>query len=215
MFVEFLDTDTYIFLQEERDCIEDMIEDVEVEVRKWLPQLPSRINLSIQTGLRVIPETGETGANVGHTRIIWTVDATRPEGVVVIARSHLRPTLFHELHHVMRKQGKTKEMLLQRSLMDFVISEGLATVFERDMAGRAAPWGKYPEDVTAWIDELLALPKDAPRQQWMFYHPDGRRWIGYKAGTYIVEQAMASSGLSAADLATVPTVEILNFAHFG
>ncbi|WP_288352357.1 hypothetical protein [uncultured Marinobacter sp.] len=31
--------------------------------------------------------------------------------------------------------------------MDGVVSEGLATVFERDVGGRKTPWGDYPEDV--------------------------------------------------------------------
>ena len=50
--------------------------------------------------------------------------------------------------------------------MDGVVSEGLATVFERDFGGREAPWGKYPEGVEDWVTELLELPVSAPYNQW-------------------------------------------------
>jgi hypothetical protein len=46
----------------------------------------------------------------------------------------------------------------------------------------------------------------------MFQHPDGRRWIGYRAGTYIADRAIAASSRSAAELVQTPTGEILSLA---
>jgi uncharacterized protein YjaZ len=63
-----------------------------------------------------------------------------------------------------------------------------------------------------WVDELLALPRFANYRRWMFYHPDGRPWIGYRAGTYIADRAIARSGLDAAELVSVPTERILALA---
>jgi uncharacterized protein YjaZ len=48
----------------------------------------------------------------------------------------------------------------------------------------------------------------------MFQHPDGRRWIGYRAGTLIVDRAIAASGASSAALVRVPTADILALAGF-
>ena len=62
--------------------------------------------------------------------------------------------------------------------------------------------------------EIIALQSDASFKTWMSRHPDGRRWIGYKAGTYIAEQASHASGKSAAALANVPTAEVLRLAGF-
>jgi uncharacterized protein YjaZ len=101
---------------------------------------------------------------------------------------------------------------VRTSFMEGVVSEGLATVFERDFGGRETPWGEYPEDVEEWVTELLELPVSAPYNQWMFQHPDGRRWIGYRAGTYIVDQAILASGFSAADLALAPTDKVLKMS---
>jgi len=98
------------------------------------------------------------------------------------------------------------------SFMDNVVSDGLATVFERDEGGRPTPWGEYPDDVREWVAELLDLPVDASYHEWMFLHPDGRRWIGYRAGTYIADKAIERSGLSSAQLVNTSTEEVLRFA---
>jgi uncharacterized protein YjaZ len=139
---------------------------------------------------------------------MWTVDTTRPQGVRAIANAQLRSTLFHDLHHVVR--GATQPM---RTLMDYVITEGLASAFERDFANERRPWADYPPDVAAWVAELQALPADVEREPWLFRHPDGRRWIGYKAGTYIVDQAMKHSEMTSAQLVAVSTDEVLRLSR--
>ena len=96
--------------------------------------------------------------------------------------------------------------------MDDVVSEGLATVFERDSAKISVPWGDYPDNVSAWLAELMALPPDAPREQWFSRHPDGRRWIGYKVGAYLADRATRASRRSPADLVLVPTADIIGMA---
>lgn len=96
--------------------------------------------------------------------------------------------------------------------MDTVISEGMATAFERDFTGVAAPWGDYTDEVAEWVVELRAQPPDAPTRAWMFEHPDGRRWIGFKVGTYLVDRAMKRSGLSSAEMATLSTEEVVRRA---
>jgi hypothetical protein len=47
----------------------------------------------------------------------------------------------------------------------------------------------------------------------MFQHPDGRRWIAYKVGTYLVDRAIAASGKSSAELVLTPTREVLEMAR--
>ncbi|MGB3789516.1 MAG: DUF2268 domain-containing putative Zn-dependent protease [Phormidesmis sp.] len=211
----FLNTEEHVFTQAERDCIRAVSEAAEHEVRECLPQLATKIELVVEVGTTVIPETGETGRTFGLKRqVTWTVDPFRAEGVMAIASAHLRPRLIHELNHVVRTQGKSKAELWQRQLLDYVVSEGLATAFAREVGGRLPPWGQYPVNVQSWVEELLALPLDTPHQEWMFKHPDGRRWIGYKAGTYLVDQAIAASGLPFSVLTETPTSEIIKLAGF-
>lgn len=98
------------------------------------------------------------------------------------------------------------------SFMDTVISEGMATVFARDSAGVATPWSDYSGEVADWSDEIRNLEPGFNYSEWMFSHPDGRRWIGYAVGTYLVDLAVAASGKTAAELATTSTGEILELA---
>jgi hypothetical protein len=97
--------------------------------------------------------------------------------------------------------------------MDEVVTEGMATVFERDAAGASPPWSKYPSDVMNWVTELMALPPDADRSYWLTKsHADGRRWIGMRAGAYLVDRAMRSSGQSSAQLVSTPTDTLVRMA---
>jgi hypothetical protein len=88
----------------------------------------------------------------------------------------------------------------------------MATAFERDLARTRPPWGAYPDDVAGWLGELLALPPGAPRRPWMFRHPDGRRWIGFKVGTYLVDRAARASGRTPATMVGLSTDEVLRLA---
>jgi hypothetical protein len=210
--VRFVDAEAHAFTAEERDVITRVSEAAVAEIAAILTGVPPRIELVVQAGEAVIPETGEGGMALAPARIGWTVDPGRPGGVVAIARQQLRRTLFHEVHHLAR--GWTVEGVTAGGRMiDAVVSEGMATAFERDAAGWRPPWGEYPADeVAGWVDELRMVPGFETYATWMFQHPDGRRWIGYRAGTYLTDRATAASGRSAADLVSTPTDEILELA---
>jgi uncharacterized protein YjaZ len=191
----------------ERQTIRDIAERAVVDARRHLPTLPRHLRLTVQAGSDVIPETGETGGIGLPDAVYWTVDPAHEGGVIGVANAQLRATLLHEWYHLVREAKRPTE-----SLVDRAISEGLATAFERDVGGRATPWGAYPADVDAWTAEFLALPGDAPIGDWMHRHPDGRRWIGYKVGTCLADRARRTSGLSLTELATVRTNQIVAWA---
>lgn len=97
-------------------------------------------------------------------------------------------------------------------VIEHAVTEGMATAFERDFGGANRPWGEHPPEGSGWEAELLALPTDAPNRAWLFAHPDGRRWIGYRTGTAWVDRATAKSGRTSADLVATPTAEVLSLA---
>jgi hypothetical protein len=202
--VVYEENDPHAFSREERRAIEEEAARTIPDVRRLLPALPPSIVLRVSTGKSVIPETGENGSSSQPNVVHWQVDASRSEGVANIACAQLRATLFHELHHLVRAA-----VFVDRKLRDHVIREGLATAFERDFGGASPPWGSYPAEVSRWTTEILALPDDAPRSTWLFDHPDGRRWIGLRVGTYLVDRAMKASGKTSADLVQVPTDEVV------
>ena len=195
---------SYAFSATERRTIARVAGLATLEARRYLPALAPQLTLQVRSGKDVIPELGAT-ATVGLSDWVqWTVDPDHPLGVVKIAETHLRGALFHEFHHLVRSVTISTE-----TLMDHVVTEGLATAFERDFAGESRPWADYPDDVPKWVDELLLQPPTAKRSEWLSRHPDGRRWIGYKAGTYLVDQAMKRLNRSSAELVATPPDEIL------
>lgn len=204
----FLSTDDHVFTDDERVMIEREAVASEAEVRELLPGLRGRLNLVVTTGDGVIPETGEVGFAASPDVVNWKVDASR--GVADVARAHLRHMLFHELHHCVRLIEIPS--YYTEDWYDGSVFEGLATVFERE-AGWSPPFGEYPEDeIAAWADELFAQPVDHTFQLWKFEHPDGRRWISYRVGAWVVDRAVERSGRTAADLVWTPTKEIVELA---
>jgi uncharacterized protein YjaZ len=205
--VRFLRSETYTFSATEQRRIEAIADAAIGEARSLLPSLVGPILLTVRTGTDVIEETGETGAAMPPDAIMWTVDPRRHGGVDVVAQKWLRASLLHELHHLARAASQPRTTLLDQALF-----EGMATVFERDVAGADAPWGRYPANVSEWANELTQQSPDASIREWLYTHRDGRRWIGMKVGAYWVDTAMKKSGRSIKDLTTASTDEVLALA---
>jgi hypothetical protein len=206
--VEFYSADGYQFSQSERQAIETVADATSTEVRRFLPALPRQLVIRVQPATRSFL-TGETGYAVLPNSVGWMVDPNHIGGVSATIQRELRATLFYEFHHLVRYAAVGEP----HSLMGEVIGEGMATVFERDAAGASPPWGMYPKDVMNWVTELRALPLDADRNYWMTgSHPDGRRWIGIRAGAYLVDQAMRASGQSSAQLVSTPDDALIRMA---
>jgi hypothetical protein len=196
---------------DERAVAERICAHVNDELRALLPALPDPVHASIAADHRVIPEMGYGATAMTPNSVSFRIDPDYAGGVARLLQKGLRPALFHECHHLVRGwvvQGGNP----RRCFIEGVVCEGLASAFERDAAGSTPPWCSYPDDVRDWVDELLRLPVSAPYAQWMFMHPDGRRWVGYRAGVFIADRAIAASGRTAADLAETGYAEILKLA---
>ncbi|HEX4352526.1 MAG TPA: hypothetical protein VHZ95_06420, partial [Polyangiales bacterium] len=140
--------------------------------------------------------------------VVWIVDPEHAGGVAAIAKTQLRACLFHEVHHLVRDSTIARD-----SMLDTAVTGGMATVFERDFAQAAAPWGWYPVDVGRWLVEIRRLPNTTDRRPWLFRPPDGRRWILHKVGAYLVDRAGRTSGKSAADLVVATTDSVITLAR--
>ena len=210
--VEFFESDDHIFSTDEQRFIEQLSASVEKEVRLLLQGLPEAIYLEVRTEVQPYTPSGASGAAIGADRVLWTVDASRDEGVIAIADATLRGILFHELHHLARRCVQSE--LPYQSFLDGAVCEGMATAFARDFGGAEQSWAGYPSEVEDWFYEVKDLPASATTGEWMFFHSDGRVRIGYKVGTYLVDRAMQATGMTSADLTDVSSEEIVRLAGF-
>lgn len=201
--VTFHDAD-YQFSDAERDAIQTVADAAAADVRRSLPTLPRKLAMQVHAGKQVVAETGETGYSVQPNIVNWTVDPGHSEGVMAIARTQLRTSLFEFLHRLVRRQT-----VATRTLMDDVVTDGMAIAFARDFSGAASPWGVYPDSVIKSVNELMALPPNAQRE---YLQSSSPRWLWFHVGTYLVDQAVRSSELSPAQLVTRPAADVLRMA---
>jgi Predicted Zn-dependent protease (DUF2268) len=210
--LEFAESARSSISDAERRTIQEMAASIDDDVRAVLAGLPVSVVLEVRAEQQPYSRTGASGAALGSERIEWVVDTSRAEGVVAIAERTLRAIMFHELHHLAR--GCTQSGPPFRSFIDGAICEGMATAFARDFASAEQPWQIYPSEVESWFEQVKDLSASATTGEWMFFHSDGRAWVGYKVGTFLVDRAMQASGRSAADLVGVASEDIVKMAGY-
>lgn len=167
------------------------------------------VNIIVQpNSYGCIPETGCGGRTFDSEFIRIVFDPTLPHGLEALF-ANLRATVFHECNHATRYAS----IAFDASFMNHVITEGLATVFERDFSKTTSPlWGKYENDETmqAWLEEVQSITFTVDKfDEYTYNHPDGRRWIAYKLGAWLVDGALKNSGKSMQELTTMPYDELL------
>jgi len=79
-------------------------------------------------------------------------------------------------------------------------------------SGGNSNWSNYPENVRNWAFEILNLGKYAPYGKWVVKHPDGREKIAYRAGRYIIDEAVKHSGKSILELTDLAPIEVINIS---
>ena len=205
--VQYRVVDEYSFSRAELTVIQEIADDTTREVRRLLPGLPDALVLEVFPADDVIEELGYKGEEMNQT-VYWGVNPHYGEGVAAIAEAHLRAFLFQSFLSLVRYQAVEDWSHPER-----VINAGLRTVFARDFAGTTDPWTNYPPEVSDWVTELMAVPGGAQTNPWRSRQPDGRRWIGIKAGTYLVDLAIQASGREVVDLVSTPADEIIRMAQ--
>ncbi len=212
--IVFEDTEGPQFTTVDKRHIVDIITESERGVRTFLPTLSSDIQVTVVLVDRDLRGVGGVSGRADAPGKVLVEISTRLDGGIAEAvNTGLSRTVFHEFHHLVR--GWTiSENQFGPGIGTAAVNEGLADVFAQHYTGVILEEDGYPDEVDAWVAEILALPTDADYGEWMFEHPDGRRAIGYHAGQYIVHQAMASSGKTVLELGELTPAEILSLAGF-
>lgn len=209
--VRFHDDDIYTFSAAERQHIEGIAVATGAAVRAHIP-LADAAPLTVAASHDVLP-TGDNAFTDPAGIMWWWVDPRRD--IEAVAASHLSAALAHEAFHLTRFVQLPDEAG-NPSLINIAINEGLATAFARDLTGIHDPWTDYDAaQAAAWFRELQALP-NLPAEEllhWKFRHPDGREWIAFRAGTWLVDRCRAVDGRTAADLVHTPAGQILTAAN--
>jgi len=206
------------FTEFEKKLATDILTDSEKEIRKLLPNLPKGIKVIVEVVDWDIDEVGGvTGRAESNSPSLVLIQVSNkfPGGIVSALNAGLRSTIFHEFHHLSLGWAIKDNKFLPEIPVAAAI-EGLAEVFAEEYTGVIFEENQVPENVDGnnWVKEILALPKDADYQKWMFQHPDGRTSIGYRTGNYLVRQAMFNSGKTIVEISNISPSELLGLAGY-
>lgn len=104
--------------------------------------------------------------------------------------NNLKGIVYHEMHHLGRDYtilGKKKF-----SLLDTLFTEGLAVVFEMEQVPNYMPWySKYTSSsIKKWLPQVKEEKWDVDfsYDEWFFGAKGKPLRLGYKIGTYLVQQ---------------------------
>ncbi len=201
----------------EKPLIRKVIIDSETEVRKLLPTLPDSIMVIVE---KVNWDLDAVGGVTGRAErnspplVMVQISNNYREGVIDSIYSGLKATIFHEFHHLSRGWA-IQDNKFGPGIPNAMVNEGLAVVFAEIYTGTIFGANAYSEEADDWVQEILDLPLEASYSDWvMGEHPDGRTYIGYRTGNFLIRKAMAESGKSIIELSERTPEEIVKLAGY-
>jgi len=179
------------------------------QASKLLPFGSPHINFFVQPReYSLIPETQDNAHTHNSEFIELAFNPLVGDKGLQVILDGVRASVFHEMNHAARFNIP----IFHPRFIDHCIMEGLGTVFERDCGGSNPPYGKYPKNVADWLHEVIEQQDAISWEAYSFDHPDGRRWIAYKVGTYLIDQAVKNSGKTVSELTQMENAAILKMA---
>lgn len=204
------------FTKKHRQLITTIISQSEKKIRSLLATLPKNIKVIVAVTDENIDELGGVnGATKSNTpaEVIIAISSVYPGGVEAAIKKSLAVIVFHEFHHLSRGWA-IQDNKFGAGIPIATVNEGLALVFAEQYTGVSFEMFNYPKEVNKWVKEIKELPKNASYDAWMFEHPDGRCAIGYRAGNYVIHQAMRKSGKNILELSKLSPAQVFNLAGY-
>lgn len=192
-------------LRGQESAIRELVTSTRDRVNGVLPLEGVTITVVVD-GARAIGGYGVGGRTFDAGRIEMYLDPAFP-GIAQLLPERLPPLVAHELHHAKRFRGPG----YGRTLLEAMVSEGLADHFSIELMGAPVPpWSDaFPRDETERYLEV-ALPEfdsaSYSHERW-FFGPSAPlpRWTGYTLGYRLVEAyRVGRPGESAAALVNTP-----------
>ncbi len=209
--------DSLRFTGAQKEFIRKAIVNSEKEVRQLLPTLPDSIEIIVENvdwDLDIVGGvTGRTERNAPPL-VMVQISNKYQGGVIDSVQSGLKSLIFHELHHLSRGWA-IQDNKFSYGILNAMVNEGLAVVFAEIYTGDISEVNAYTAEADSWVQEILELPLDASYADWvMGEHPDGRTYIGYRTGNYLIRKAMTRSGKSILELSELMPEEIIGLAGY-
>ena len=209
--------DSLKFTETQKVFIREVISNSEEEVRDLLPNLPDSIKVIVEAvdwDLDIV--SGVTGRTETNSPPLVSIQISNQYkgGVIDSVYQGIKSTVFHELHHLSRGWA-IQDNKFSYGIPNAMVNEGLAVAFTEIYTGNIDEVNAYTDEADNWVKEILALPLDASYSDWvMGEHPDGRTYIGYRAGNFLLKTAMINSRKTILELSELMPNEIIELAGY-
>lgn len=209
--------DSLKFTKPQKTFIRETIISSEEEVRNLLPSLPDSIKVIVENvdwDLEIVDGvTGRAETN-SPPLVLVQISNNYHGGIIDSVKKGIRTTIFHEFHHLSRGWA-IQDNKFSYGIPNAMVNEGLAIAFTEIYTGNIKEVTAYTDEADNWVKEILALPLDANYSDWvMGEHPDGRTYIGYRTGNFLIRRAMDISGKSVLELSKLTPEEIIKLAGY-
>ncbi len=209
--------DSLKFTQSQKVFIREVINNSEKEVRALLPKLPDSIKVIVEAvdwNLDIVGGvTGRTETN-NPPLVLVQISHNYKGGVIDSVYQGVKSTIFHEFHHLSRGWA-IQDNKFSYGIPNAMVNEGLAVAFTEIYTGNINEVNAYTDAADNWVKEILALPLDASYSDWvMGVHPDGRTYIGYRTGNFLIRKAMTKSRKTILELSELMPNEIIKLAGY-
>ncbi len=175
-----------------RDLIEEKATSGLKSIKSLMPVNDLKIRI-VNDPFLVIPEIGMGGYNPDPNEVILSIKADFPE-LDNTLELHFIAQLAHEIHHAKRRRS----VGYGNTLIQAVVSEGLADHFSIEVSGISPPpWSvALSGDVLQnWIDEASnSWNQPYNHSDWFVgTNPDIPRWTGYSIGFELVRNYLSEN----------------------
>lgn len=138
------------------------------------------------------------------------VIAVEPENAEFINwRTNLPGCVAHELNHAAR----WRTVGFGSTLLECLVSEGLATVYESLLTGIAPPYAKAVADFDELWEEATPLLHTTGygHATWFFGEGHLPRWAGYGLGNELVKRHLKAAQISIREATNIPAQDFLRY----
>lgn len=209
--------ESYIFTEAQKATIKEFIVKTEKEVKTLLPKLPDSINVIVEfVDWDLDTVGGVTGRTESNNPPVVAIQLSNnyQDGAIDSLLSGIKSTIYHEYHHLSRGWA-IQDNKFSYGIPNAMVNEGLAVAFAEQYTGAVYEANSYTDHAHKWVKEILELPLNANYSDWvMGEHPDGRTFIAYRTGNYLIQKAISLSGKNILELSELMPDDIINIAGY-
>jgi len=176
------------------------------------------VDLSL-TGVDVVVTTGYTGLAIEELAIggfapsaefvVIALDPENPE--FVHWRSNIPGSIAHELNHAARWHAPG----YGRTMLECLVSEGLAVAYEAAWQGAEPPYAHPGGDLQRFWEQAQPLldRTDYNHARWFYGNGDLPQWTGYALGYELVQRFVAAENMTVRESTNLPATAFLHHSR--